>query len=71
MVRGGRDPLVSAAWAHELVHALPDATVVTLPGAPHAVPYSATADFVEVVHRFVDELDRLYPRPVGSRAESP
>ena len=71
VVRGDRDPLVSAAWAHELVHALPDATAVTLPGAPHAVPYSATADFVEVVHRFVDELDRPYPRPVGSRAESP
>ena len=71
VVRGGRDPLVSAAWARHLEVVFPDASVVTLPDAPHGVPYSATADFVEAVHRFVDELDRPGPRRVGSRAESP
>ncbi|GAA3555147.1 alpha/beta hydrolase [Microlunatus spumicola] len=56
VVRGGRDPLVSAAWAQHLEDVFPDARVVTLPDAPHGVPYSATTAFVEVVHAFVDEI---------------
>ena len=56
IVRGGRDPLVSAGWVERLRDSFPDATVVTLPDAPHGVPYSAAGAFVDAVHTFVEEV---------------
>lgn len=68
IIRGGRDPLVSAGWARTLERSLPSASVVTLPTAPHGLPYSAVAEFVAVVHDFVDEVGRAWRedvRPAG------
>ena len=57
VVRGGRDPLVSAGWARSLAEDFPDARLVTLPDAPHGLPCSAPEPFVEAIRTFVDELD--------------
>ncbi len=58
VIRGGRDPLVSAGWAQALADTFPTAAVVTLPDAPHGVPYSAVGPFVGAVHAFVQEVAR-------------
>lgn len=53
VVRGGRDPLVSPAWADTLVDRLPRAELVTLDDAPHGLPYSAADPFAATVRAFV------------------
>ncbi|GAB2575872.1 alpha/beta fold hydrolase [Microlunatus antarcticus] len=63
LIHGGRDPLVSASWVEALAGRFPDASVVTLPDAPHGVPLSAVEPFVATVHAFVDEVGRAQ-RPV-------
>lgn len=67
VVRGERDPLVSQAWAEELVDRLPVGSLVTLPGAPHGVPYSAAEPFVAAVRAFLDRReDPATPGPPRS-----
>lgn len=41
VVRGTRDTVVSAWWAQAVAELLPAGELVTLPGAPHGLPYSA------------------------------
>lgn len=53
VVRGSRDPLVRELWAQRLTRAMPSASLVTIPGAPHAVVYSAADDFVAEVRHFL------------------
>lgn len=49
VVRGQRDPIVPQRWAEELTALLPDARLVVIPGAAHAVNYSAPAALVDAV----------------------
>ncbi|MGO2042038.1 MAG: alpha/beta fold hydrolase, partial [Cellulosimicrobium funkei] len=49
-----RDPLVSGTWARRLVDALPDGRLVTVPGAPHGLPYSSVESFVTTTRDFLD-----------------
>jgi fermentation-respiration switch protein FrsA (DUF1100 family) len=40
VVRGDREPIVSADWARRLARSLPSGSLVTIPGAPRSVHYS-------------------------------
>ena len=55
VVRGGRDPIVSAPWAEELARLLPRGRLVTLPDAPHAVNFSAPDALARAVRPFLRE----------------
>jgi pimeloyl-ACP methyl ester carboxylesterase len=52
VVRGERDPFVTADWAERAVSLLRDGRLAVVPGAPHAVHYSRP----DVVAGLVDEL---------------
>jgi pimeloyl-ACP methyl ester carboxylesterase len=53
VVRGGKDPIVSQAWAEDVAHRLPNGRLVVLPRAGHAVNFNAPEDLALLVHRFV------------------
>ncbi len=53
VVRGGRDPIVSASWARHVGRLVPGGRLVTVPGAPHAVNFSAPDALAEVVAPFL------------------
>jgi pimeloyl-ACP methyl ester carboxylesterase len=57
VVRGERDPIVSAPWAEEVARLLPEGRLVTVPGAPHAVNFSAPDALARIVRPFVLEAD--------------
>lgn len=54
VVRGDRDPIVPQRWAKEVSCLLPRGRLVVIPGAPHAVNYSAPAALVCAVRPFLD-----------------
>jgi pimeloyl-ACP methyl ester carboxylesterase len=53
VVRGERDPVVSPRWAEEAAALLPFGRLAVIPGAPHAVNYSAPDAFARLVRGFV------------------
>ena len=53
VVRGGRDPVVSAAWAAEVSRLLPTGRLIVLDGAPHAVNHHSPAELAAVVLDFI------------------
>lgn len=53
VVRGERDPIVSGQWAVAITRLLHAGTLVTLPGAPHAVNYTTASDLADVVRPFL------------------
>jgi pimeloyl-ACP methyl ester carboxylesterase len=53
VVRGGKDPIVSQAWAEDVARRLPKGRLVVLPTAGHAVNYNAPADLAALVREFV------------------
>lgn len=55
VVRGGRDPVVSADWARRVTELVRDGELVTLPSAPHGLVHSAPEAFVEAVRPFLAE----------------
>lgn len=57
VVRGQRDPIVPQRWAQQLTDLLPDSRLIVVPGAAHAVNYSAPAGLVDAVRPFL-EADR-------------
>lgn len=58
VVRGERDPVVSAPWAQTVAALLPRGRLVTLADAPHGVPYSSARPLVETVEPFLAEHGR-------------
>lgn len=52
VVRGEKDPLVSARWAEEVTRLLPLGRLVVIPGAPHAVPYAAPCALARALEEF-------------------
>jgi 2-hydroxy-6-oxonona-2,4-dienedioate hydrolase len=55
VVRGGRDPLVPAAWAEDVTRMLPRGRLVTLPDAPHAANFSAPDALARALRPFLRE----------------
>lgn len=55
VVRGLRDPLVSADWAERVASELPAGRLVVVPGAAHAAHYGAPRSVARTIRRFVDE----------------
>jgi pimeloyl-ACP methyl ester carboxylesterase len=67
VIRGERDPFVSAEWAERVARLLPDARLAVVPGAPHAVHY-ARPDVVAglVTGLLVEEREEAVGEPVGN-----
>jgi pimeloyl-ACP methyl ester carboxylesterase len=55
VLRGGRDRIVTQAWAEEVTSRLPNARLVVLPQAAHAINYAAPEAFVRAITPFLDE----------------
>jgi pimeloyl-ACP methyl ester carboxylesterase len=55
VVRGMRDPLVSAAWAERVASALPAGRLAVVPDVAHAAHYAAPRSVARTIRRFVDE----------------
>lgn len=64
VVRGGRDPIASQAWAEDVAGLLPRGRLVVIPGAAHAVNYNAPAPLAAAIGAFLDGLG-LAPQPPG------
>jgi pimeloyl-ACP methyl ester carboxylesterase len=55
VVRGERDPVVSERWAERVARLLPQGRHVVVPGAAHALQYSAPRELADVLIPFLDE----------------
>lgn len=55
VIRGMRDPLVSAAWAERVASELPAGRLAVVPGVAHAAHYAAPRSVARTIRRFVDE----------------
>ena len=55
VVRGGRDPIVTDHWAQRVTSLVPHGRLACIPGAPHAVNYSAAPELLRVLTPFLDE----------------
>jgi 2-hydroxy-6-oxonona-2,4-dienedioate hydrolase len=55
VIRGGRDGFVSQRWCEEAAALLPRGRLVTIPGEPHAVHYTAPGVVAQEVEQHVDE----------------
>lgn len=53
VVRGEHDPIVPQAWAERLTSVLPNAQLIVIPGAAHAVNFNAPVPLVRAVLRFL------------------
>jgi len=54
VVRGDRDTVLCPEWARTVADLLSAGQLVTLPDAPHGLPYSAPDALVGVVHWFLN-----------------
>lgn len=54
VVRGEKDPIVPQSWAEELTGLLQKGELCVIPGAAHTLNYSAPAEFVAVIRRFLN-----------------
>lgn len=61
-VRGEHDPIAPQRWLNELARITADSRVAVIPAAGHAAQYSAAAEFIPVLMRFLRQhaADRLY-----------
>lgn len=55
VMRGVRDPLVSAAWAERVASELPGGRLAVVPGVAHAAHYAAPRSVARTIRRFIDE----------------
>ncbi|MEJ7578487.1 MAG: alpha/beta hydrolase [Pyrinomonadaceae bacterium] len=53
VVRGELDPLAPHKWCEEVAWLLPDAQLITIPNAAHAVNYNAPEELTEIVLSFL------------------
>ncbi|WP_313816456.1 alpha/beta hydrolase [Citricoccus sp.] len=58
VVRGDRDPIAPHGWAVDLVRLAPDAGLVEIPDAPHAVQYNRPHDLAAACARFLKAVGR-------------
>lgn len=66
VVRGQHDPIVPQRWAQQLTDLLPDGHLLVIPGAAHAVNYSAPAALVDAVRPFLTADRNLPTRGSGT-----
>ncbi len=55
VVRGGRDPLVPRRWAEHVASLLPNAQLVVIEAAPHAVQYTHPEALTHALRAFLGE----------------
>ena len=66
VVRGERDPFVSAEWAERVARSLPEARLAVVRGAPHAVHYARPDVVAGLVTAFlVEEREQTLGEPIG------
>ena len=53
VVRGSRDALTSQRWVEDVARRLPAATLLVIPGSPHAANYAAAAQLARAVEAFL------------------
>jgi 2-hydroxy-6-oxonona-2,4-dienedioate hydrolase len=58
VIRGGRDPIVSQAWAEQVAGLLPRGRLVVIPGGPHTLNHSRPLEVSRVLRPFLDGLLR-------------
>jgi 2-hydroxy-6-oxonona-2,4-dienedioate hydrolase len=56
VVCGERDPLVPQAWAEQVARLLPNGRLAIIPGAPHALNYSAPDELAGLIREFIDRV---------------
>jgi len=56
IVRGGESDILAPAIADRMVQAIPDARLITIPGASHAVPFDAPEAFEAAIRGFSVDL---------------
>lgn len=54
-VAGERDPICPPAWVESMAANMPNATSVILPGAPHAMNFSAPGALARVIMSMMDD----------------
>ncbi|MFC7109864.1 alpha/beta fold hydrolase [Nonomuraea rubra] len=54
VVRGGKDRMVSQAWAEEVTRLLPRGRLVVMDGLPHMVPYKDPRGLAREVGAFLE-----------------
>jgi 2-hydroxy-6-oxonona-2,4-dienedioate hydrolase len=69
VVRGERDPLVPERWAKQIASLLPNAELVVIRGAPHAVQYACPEALAQELLAFLDEAAGGAPLAEVPRAE--
>ncbi|MEA5515274.1 alpha/beta hydrolase [Nodularia sp. UHCC 0506] len=57
VVRGQHDPIVPQQWAEEVVHLLPNARLVVIPGGGHTLNYSRPLELTRVTRAFIEAKD--------------
>ena len=53
VIRGAKDPIVSADWVKQVTRLLPHSNLVTIEDAAHAVNFNSPKAFTEVICEFV------------------
>lgn len=53
VVRGAKDPIVTAEWVRQITKLLPHSYLVTIEDAAHAVNYNSPKAFIQVICEFV------------------
>lgn len=62
VIRGSRDPIVSPQWTEQVARLLPNAKLVTIENAAHAVNYNSPQQFARLILEFIEpesSLDNL------------
>lgn len=54
VIRGSRDPIVSPQWATQVATLLPNAKLITIEKAAHAVNYNSPLEFARVIRKFIE-----------------
>ncbi len=63
IIRGGRDPIVPERWVERVARLIPEARLVTIPRAAHAVNFNSPGQLVEEVMNFLRAKPQLkFPR---------
>jgi 2-hydroxy-6-oxonona-2,4-dienedioate hydrolase len=65
VIRGSKDPVVTADWTLRVVFLLHTSEQLTIPGAAHGVPCSAAKQVADAIRRFAAS-DRIDTVPPGS-----
>ncbi|MCH8563625.1 alpha/beta hydrolase [Nesterenkonia sp. AY15] len=63
VVRGENDPIASAEWARQLVDLAPDASLVEIPDAPHALQIHRPKELASACAPFLAAVDGERPGP--------